>query len=356
MLGRNYIGILLLLALAVLVAVGYRQVAGPRGEQRTMLVRRPQGVMGTQCLLAVVMPSHEVQSGAQALQDAELVLRKVEALMSNYLADSEISRLCAAETGTSVTLSPETHTVLAAAREAYEATQGAFDVTCRPQLELWQVASETDKLPDAQSRAAARAASHWGLLRLDDDGVRKQAATAGVDLGGIAKGYAIDQALHLLRQAGACGGMVDVGGDLACFGSRADGTPWQVEVQHPTESEAVVCLRSGELAIATSGDYARFYDVAGVRYSHILDPRTCQPADAAQTATVIAPTAMAADVWATALSVLGTPGLAFLPDGTDALLIVAHEQELSYVCTPGFASLLDQPIPPHWQLAEESRP
>jgi len=269
--------------------------------------------------------------------------------MSNYLADSEISRLCDAAAGVPVRLAPETLRVLHAARDAFASTGGTFDVTCRPQLALWRRASELGELPDERDRAASREASHWDLFEVNDDRVVKRAGSAGVDLGGIAGGYAIDRAVHVLREAGARGGMVDIGGDLACFGYQANGRPWQVEVRDPSQAGVVARIPVVDGAVATSGDYARYFEIQGARFNHILDPRSGQPACGARAATVVAPTAMTADIWATALSVLGAAGFARLPEDVEALVIETRRNALHYVCTPGFTAIVGHELPDGWE-------
>jgi len=198
--------------------------------------------------------------------------------------------------------------------------------------------------PDAgREIAAARAASSWEQLELTAEGARKRSASVQVDLGGIAKGYAIDRALESLRARGLAGGLVEVGGDLAVFGTAPDGRAWEIAVRDP-RSEAVwgtLRLRAG--AVCTSGDYARYVEIEGRRHSHIVDPRSGQPADRAASVTVVAPDATTADAWATALAVLGPEGLPLLPaPGTVEALLVFRDDDgrLHASATPGIARLV----------------
>jgi len=332
----------LVLALAALVGVGLWQTSGQRGRTSPAAVRHPEGIMGTTCTLAAVAMRR--QQAEEGLNQAEAALRGVEARMSVWLEDSEVSRLNAAGAGDEVRLSPETLQVLRAARDGAAATAGAFDATCRPLIELWQRAAKRGRLPTATEIAEARAASSWGLFELTDDGATKRAAGARVDLGGIAKGYAIDRAVEALQRAGAAGGLVDVGGDLRCFGRPPDGEHWAVEVKDPSGAEPLgeLHLRGG--AVCTSGNYARFSVIEGRRYSHIVDPRSGRPANAVPSVTVVAGSAMRADIWATALSVLGPDGFARLPQGVEALAVLGSGKGYRAVCTPGLRDLVHGPL------------
>lgn len=342
---ERLIGGILILAIVVLVTVGLWQIGVQPASSRVALVSRPQRVMGTSCTLAAIISYPERARAQESLEQAEIALRSVEAQMSGWLADSEISRFNAAAAGTEVPLSPETLDVLGIARDAAEQTGGAFDVTCRPLVELWRRAAERGSLPTQQELAGARAASGWQRIELTDTGAIKRAAGAGVDLGGIAKGYAIDRAGRVLRRAGLSGGLVEVGGDLLCFGKQAAGQAWPVEVNNPFGNTPLARLRIAGGAVCTSGNYARFKEIGGKRYSHIVDPRSGRPADVAASVTVVAPSAVVADIWATALSVDGTKGFEKLPQGVEALVVVGSKDNYRITCTPGFRALLEEPLP-----------
>jgi hypothetical protein len=208
---RRRIEAALIVALVILVAIGHWRVALHDADSSVVLVRRPRGVMGTDCVLAAVVAQGDKATAEAALDAAEALLRQVEARMSNWLDVSEVSQLGAAEAGVLVPLSPDTLAVLTAAREAFDLTGQTFDATCRPQVELWRRAGETAILPDVAAVAEARAASRWEDLDLTDSGVVKRTSSACVDLGGIAKGYGIDLALRAMQRSGLRGGLVDVG-------------------------------------------------------------------------------------------------------------------------------------------------
>ena len=342
---KKLIGAVFIIAVIAVAVAGMWRTHSQRAEGYVATVVHPQGVMGTTCTLAAVVPRGETVRSKDAVRLAEAELRAVEAGMSTWLADSELSRLNAAGAGERVPLSPETLEVLHAAREAALRTDGAFDATCRPLVELWKRAGLRDRLPTEGQIDDARTTSHWDLIEFTDRGAVKHVSATCVDLGGIAKGYAIDRAIAALQEAGMAGGLVDVGGDLACFGRWLEGQPWSVDVKDPFREGALAKLSLPGGAVCTSGAYARFAVIEGMRYSHIIDPRSGRPADAAASVTVTAKTAMTADVWATALSVLGIDGLRLLPANVEALMILGSAEDHRLVCTPGFRDLLQKPLP-----------
>jgi thiamine biosynthesis lipoprotein len=127
------------------------------------------------------------------------------------------------------------------------------------------------------------------------------------------------------------------------------------DIKDPDLPGSIVRLQIVDCAVATSGDYARWTEIAGKRYSHIIDPRTGRPAEAARSATVVAPSAIVADVWATALSILGCEGLERLPEGVEALLVTADGSGRRFICTPGFRELLTAPVPADWECWPDLR-
>jgi thiamine biosynthesis lipoprotein len=290
-------------------------------------------------MLAVVRRGGESVAD-EALDNALFEIQRAEALMSSWIKQSEISGLNAATANQRVPLSRETLDVLQAARQAASDTDGAFDVTCRPVIELWRETGATGDLPTDQALAAARTASRWSHFEFEGECVLKRSESARVDLGGIAKGYAIDRAVAVLKRSGVEGGMVAVGGDIRLFGRSLSGDKWQVQIRDPFEEGVVGDIEIEAGAVCTSGSYARFVEIEGRRLSHIIDPRTARPAETAASVTLVAPDALTADIWATALSVLGEGGFARLPPGAEALLITGTAEDQQFVQTHAFPELI----------------
>jgi thiamine biosynthesis lipoprotein len=311
-----------------------------RGRQSVAQKTITPLVMGTTSRLTAVGDARQLDA---ALSAAQAALESVNARMSTYLPESELSRWNRSETGTEIVLSSSTRNVLQQALVLSRQSDGAFDVTVRPLLRVWQKAGESGRLPNPEELAAAQARVGADKLQFEGPRVRKRAPGMEITLDAIAKGYAIHQAVLEMQQFGLVGGLVDVGGDIECFGRPLEGDSWRVAVQHPAADTHLLVLNcqtdDGTLAICTSGDYRRFVELNGQRYSHIIDPRTGQPARAASSVTVIGPTAPIADGWATACSVLGPqdgPRCLAQQPGLEALFVSGSPTAAQLVETPGF--------------------
>lgn len=268
------------------------------------LVRRQAPVMGTIADVAVV---HRDPDWAHAAIGAALAeLRRIERTMTRYRDDSEIGRANLLAAARPVVVSGETGRVLAAAMRWAEATDGAFDPCLARAVELWDV--------EHRSRPPAAAATgRWADRRLyraleldrsdDDARVRLLDPDAGLDLGGIAKGHGVDRAAAILRSWGVTDALVNVGGDLVALGVSPDGDPWEVGVRHPADpARLAATIEASDRAIATSGDYERFFDHDRRRYHHILDPATGEPRRAAtHSVTIAGPSCLEADAGGTAV-------------------------------------------------------
>ena len=213
--------------------------------------------------------------------------------------------------------------MLAAALDWSRRTGGAFDPTTAALLDLWDILSGPHPPPSPEQLAAARQEVGWRRLVLSADHRRVDLGGTALDLGGIAKGYAIDRAAQALRRSGVRDFLVNAGGDLFVAGSKG-GDPWRVGIQHPRSPEELLQVVSPvDGALVTSGDYERSFTWEGTLYHHILDPRSGEPARDCQSVTVWAATAIDADALATAVFVLGpAEGLALVEGQPDAEALV----------------------------------
>lgn len=322
----------------------------------------PDRIMGTTCTLTIIAFDDQSNLADSTLQQAEAALRKVEALMSVYINESEISKLNAAPADQPIRLSTWTIEVLHAALSAFGQTNLAFDITARPLFQLWKQCAKADRLPTDDERSIARAQSNWNAFILTTNNnnstntntttanfATKSTATARVDLGGIAKGFAIDRAIEIMQANHHIkAGIVDVGGDIRCFSlpsptlsySSALSDICPIKIRNPFDQSILLSLRVDSTAICTSGNYARYVEIDGKRFSHIIDPRTGTPADTIPSVTVIAPDAITADTWATSLSILGTRGFSLLPTNTHAMIITGTPDNHQLYATPGFINYL----------------
>jgi len=290
-------------------------------------------VMGTFARAVAVAADSKIAD--KAIEAALAEIENVDKLMSDYKSDSEISRVNRDAFTHPVPVSEPTYEVLKRSIEFSKLTGGAFDITVGPLVDLWRSAKKKNAVPSEEEIAAAKAKVGFEKLILDDQQRTVRFAVEGMrlDLGGIAKGYAVDKAIEAMQKAGAVGGMVDIGGDLRCFGKPPKGkTKWSVGLQNPDisknadESDLLLILKLDSAAVATSGDYQQFALIEGKRYSHIINRRTGAGAVGLSSVTIIADNATDADALATAVSVMGAEkGLALIKKmpGVEAILITS---------------------------------
>ena len=257
----------------------------------------------------------------QAVEAAFAAVEQVDRDMSLYRPQSDIGRLNRQAGQHGVRVRESTAAVLRESLNIGRASNGALDVTVTPLLAQWGFFSVREEAPGPKQVEAALALVDYRQLYLNDAEGTARLSQPGMqlDLGGIAKGFAVDQAAEALQRHGVREGMVNAGGDLRLLGRHPDGEPWVVGVQHPlTPSRLLLALSLDEGAVATSGNYLRFRVYNRRRYGHLLHPRHGYPADTALSMTVVAPTAMRADALATAALVMGRDGPAWLRRQPDA--------------------------------------
>lgn len=212
----------------------------------------------------------------------------------------------------------------------------AFDITLGPVIELWREHTPAKTLPTKEELAAALARTGRDRILLNSNAqtISLQYGTI-LDLGGIAKGYAVDQAAdHLAKDANVTTALVNAGGNIKVVGTKANGNPWRIAIQNPRKTDeymGVIKLHAGE-AVATSGDYQRYYEVDGIRYHHLLEPSTGMPARNAASVSVVAKSAMLADYYSTLLFVLPTAATKKIIDATpDIGVIIVDTQGQLYI-------------------------
>jgi thiamine biosynthesis lipoprotein len=271
------------------------------------------------------------------IEAAFVEMEKVDELMSDYKKDSEISELNRDGAERAVKVSKSTYEVLQRSVEFSKLTDGAFDVTVGPLVDLWRSAAEANSVPTDTELAAARSKVGYEKLTLDANEMSIRFAVEGmrIDLGGIAKGYAIDKAIEAIENRGAAGGMVDIGGDIRCFGVPAGNKDtWLVGLQDPNKAaesigarELLLKLKLLNRAVATSGDYQQFALIEGKHHSHIIDRKTAAGARGLSSVTIITDSATVADALATAVSVMGAEkGIALIETIPDTEAILISEQ------------------------------
>jgi thiamine biosynthesis lipoprotein len=293
--------------------------------------------MGTLFLITLfAMDEGHASSAAKASFDR---IDALEDVMSDYQADSELMRLCDQPAGTPVHVSKDLFDVMEHAQKISRASGGAFDVTIGPYVRLWRFARKRKVLASAEEMAAAVPAVGFKKLKLDSRGltITLLAPNMRLDLGGIAKGYAADQALAVLKDRGIERALVAASGDIAIGDPPPDLAGWKIGV---TEIDANTNALDGSLllrncGISTSGDTEQSIVISGVRYSHILDPATGLGLTNRIQATVIAPDATTTDALATTVCVLGTKRGLKLVESTPGVsaLIITKQGEQTHTST-----------------------
>lgn len=283
--------------------------ADPADAQGAVSGRRAWPVMGT--LLEVSLTGPDSTVIAEAIWAARSAVFRVDTLMSTYRTTSEVSELNrAAGTGAWTVLSPWTSDVLAAALAWAERSGGAFDPTVQPLMQVWGFRGGEPRVPAAGDLERARAEVGWARVGNDAHGSRARLPDAGMalDFGALAKGYAVDRALAAAEAAGAVSVMVDLGGNIGVFGPPPrEAGAWTFGIRDPRANDRILgtlTLPAGG-AVATSGDYEQGFVQGGVRYSHIMDPRTGSPARGVLSVTVATRDGLSADALSTTLFVLG---------------------------------------------------
>jgi len=277
--------------------------------------------MGVPVRVALYASSEPAAREAAAAAFARI--RTLDAIMSDYRPDSELNALSAAGGGDWMPVSAELFDVLARARELADATDGAFDPTVGPLVALWREARDTGRLPDDARLAEARARTGWQKLELDSArrAVRLAVPDMRLDLGGIAKGFILDEALAALRARGVTRALLEAGGDIVVGAAPPGERGWVIDVGEAGGELADRARALTHAAIATSGADAQVVEIDGVRYSHVVDPATGLGLTHARVARVIAPDGATADALATALGVAGPiRGLAIMAAFPDVIV------------------------------------
>ena len=298
-----------------------------------------------------------------AAAEAFLRIDNLEANLSDFRPDSEISglkRLAARGPAGPIAISGELHAILLVAQQVAEESDGAFDVTVAPLVELWRTAQRQERLPTASALEAARAHVGFRKILLDErGGISFTEGGVRLDLGGIAKGFAADAALELLAKRGIKQALVAAGGDIAVNDPPPGEVGWRVELAEfdddptyepkpGTEKPPRTVLSLAHAAVSTSGDRWRFVEIGGVRYSHVVDPATGIGLTRRVLATVVAPDGTTADALTKVVSLFPPErALAFVAKHAGVeTRIVTLENGVPHACTsPCFGRMIAPPSP-----------
>jgi thiamine biosynthesis lipoprotein len=326
-------------------------IAALCGCNRQQVIKFAGETQGTTYHVTVV-DKNRALSSEDLQQYIEKRLAEIDLALSNYRDDSELSRFNRAPSGEWIVLGRDLYSVLIISNRISDESDGAFDITVAPLVELWGFGpkKKTETIPADAEIAAAKRRVGYRYLELDVAQPRaKKTRELSIDVNGIAQGYSVDQLADVLIAQGCTDFLVEVGGELRLAGHNQGGELWHIGIEKPSDgfAEAQQALSATNIGVTTAGDYHDYFEKDGVRYSHTIDPRSGRPiAHKLASVTVVASTAVLADGYDTALEVMGPD------DGFDfarrmhlaAYFIVRTEHGFSVRMTPEMVRYLTSAI------------
>lgn len=309
--------------ICILLFFSFTLILSPSSSESSNLSKYHQVAMGTVIEITLIGDDEEAANKAalQAFQE----IKRIETLMSPWLDSSDVTRTNRSAGKEWVKVSPETGEVIKKAQEISELSGGGFDITVGPLTELWRKAREKKTPPSIEEVKGKLDLVNFKNIEVDQQGrVFLKKKGMAIDLGGIAKGYGVDRAFDVLRSLGYKNLIVNAGGDLRAGGTK-NNQPWSIGIQNPRESQKILTRISvSDMAVATSGDYEKFFIYEGKRYHHIFNPRDGFPAEGCQSVTIVTKNCITADALATAVFVLGPEkgySLCQKLDGVECLIV-----------------------------------
>lgn len=298
------------------LAAALAAIAAPRADARAEWFSDARPLMGTE--ISVQLWHEEEDQGAAAVEAVFAEMRRIDRLMSTYVEDSLMSEINRDAAGRPVAAGDELFDLIVRSLDISVLTRGAFDITYDSVGRHYDFRER--ERPDAETIRATLPAVDYRLIELDDSdrSIRFLEPDVRINLGGIAKGYAVERGARILRDLGVRHATVTAGGDTRLLGDRR-GQPWVVGVRDPRkEGKMVVRIPLEDEAISTSGDYERYFDEDGQRWHHIIQPATGTPANGVHSVTIVGPDAVMTDALSTSVFVLGVDQglrlIATLPD------------------------------------------
>jgi thiamine biosynthesis lipoprotein len=266
----------------------------PRPQTKTselQLFRKVFNAMASPC--EIVISGQQDAAANQLIEQAIAEVHRIEGKYSRYCEDSALSKINAFASVDWVACDEETNSLLDYAQVLYENSDGLFDITSGVLRRVWDFKQAI--VPERMTLDSVLTLIGWDKVQRKNSAIRFPRAGMEIDFGGYGKEYAVDRAASWLEAEGVTHGYVNLGGDLRVIGPRLDGQPWQMVIRHSRKERqlfAHIPIQRG--ALATSGDYERYFESKGKRYCHVLNPRTGEPVTHWQSVTILAPTAVAA--------------------------------------------------------------
>jgi len=291
--------------------------------------RESQLLMGTTVHIDVCQEVGNTENGKKAYQTAWRRLEDIAWRMNVLDSRSDVAKIN--HSTEPVSVGPDTYTVLKQSLKYFQETGGAFDITVWPLINLWKQSENNNTFPTAeQIQMTLEEVGTEYIQLLPGNFVKRANLKTQIDLGGIAKGYAVDEVARIFREHGIYQFFIDAGGDIYVGGQNCSGKQWRVGIRDPRDRSKIIdVVELTDGAVATSGNYEQYYLIENERWSHIIDPNSGYPQKDVISSTVIAPSAMEADALATALCVLGSKSGTELMDsltGKHASMIIVGDE------------------------------
>jgi thiamine biosynthesis lipoprotein len=325
----------IILAQILLAALLVQMVRSNRTEGGVRKITRTEFLMTT--VVEGLVYTNNPKQGEEAITAAYDEIARLETVLDRNEADSDVAKINMAAGESAVGVSDVTLEVIKLALETGRLTSGAFDITVAPVLDLWGFGTGNVEIPEEDKLQAALQRVDFKQVQLNSEESRVFLTEdmMKIDLGGIAKGFIVDRAVEVLRQAGVTSGSIDAGGDIRVIGEKPGGLPWRIGIRNPRERRelvAVVEIKDG--AVVTSGDYERFFMHEGERYHHIINPATGMPARGVISVTIVANDAFTADALSTAVFVMGLEkGMALVESLPAVETIIITDDEKLHIST-----------------------
>ncbi|MCQ6961977.1 FAD:protein FMN transferase [Methanolobus chelungpuianus] len=321
------VAIVIVVAFMALLIMNYIPSSGQGGPGSLETYSSTRSIMDTTVTITVL--GHDEELAHESIDKAFGRIEYVDALMNNYDNSSDLSVLN--RQGYITDANPDLAYVINRSAYYSESSQGAFDISIQPLLDLWKskfIPGSTNAPPTEEEINETLKLVNHSAITIENRNISLEEGMK-LTLGGVAKGYAVDLAVESLLEDGIESGFVNAGGDGRYIGTKAGGIPWKVGLQNPEKSEeAIAVMDIEDVAVATSGNYERYFNEAA-KVSHISDPRTGYPSQSLMSSTVIAGSAMDADAFATALFVMGEEdGMEMIEklEGVECLIITADKR------------------------------
>jgi thiamine biosynthesis lipoprotein len=319
-----------------------------RAGDKVAFVENTRLLMGTIVQIKVsVKSANERLKAEEALVKAFAEMARVEGVFSTFKVDSEVSKINRSAGEGPVTTTGEVVGLIERSIFYSEKTDGAFDITVKPLIDLWRRANVSQKMPSEERLKSAldKVGRRFVIIDKASGTVKFAKYGMAIDLGGIAKGYAVKRAADVLSGNDIRNFIISAGGDMYCAGTRSKKELWKIGLRHPRDKGKILFeIKLRDRAVETSGDYERYFTLNGKRYSHIIDPRTGQPiGDNVVSATVISVDPVMGDALSTALCILGARGLDMIRSlgDIDAMIIYRKGKILGIKMSEGFEKRYD---------------